>query len=183
MGIALQSILRLTVYVLCIFVTLNAQSFDNLRNHILFTPAFPEIVDTLQVRQVPITIPQFQNIIMNADTAESSGGLFLYGDDGKSFGRWQNKITVYLGRHYPKGWTEMDSIIAVHTLVTNHYTNQAEYLQTFLEMLRVMSQWGYSGDALLENTIRAVNRGRHRSARMDSAGTVYYNKLMKGVTR
>lgn len=194
MGIALQrghtsyqSILlnpmRLTVCALCIITTLSAQSGSDLRSHILYAPAFPEIVDTLRVRQVPITISQFQDIIMNAGMAESSGGLpsQMFGDDSVSVGWWQNKITVYLPRHHPDGWTEIDSIAAVMRLVTDHYLNQEEYLQTFLEMLRVMSQWGYSGEALLENAIRATNRGRRRAARLDAAGTVYYNKLMNGI--
>ena len=183
-----------------LFVPVRAQprasgvSRVDLRSHILHAPAFAEIVDTLRARSVPVTIDDLQTIVMNAGDAESSGGKFLYGDDGQSFGYWQNKINVYLVRHFGKWsdhpdslgvlytwYTEMDSVIAVHRLVTEHYLNQDEYLQTFLEMLRVHSQRGRVGAALLKATIRSTNRGKRRRDYMDEAGTTYRDKCLKGV--
>lgn len=172
---------------ICALLSLSAvwgQSRAELRSHILFAPAFPEIIDTLQARGVPVSIDDFQTIIMNAGDAESSGGVpsQMVGDDGKSFGYWQNKITVYLPRHFPNGWTELDSIAAVMRLVTDHYLNQDEYLQTFLEMLRVHSQRGRTRGALLRATLRSTNRGKRRVAYMDDAGDEYLRKCSIGVT-
>ena len=121
----------------------------------------------------------YLDIMLNAAAAETSMGLQMIGDDGKSVGLFQDKITVSLDRHHPLGWNELDSLAMRFKLLQDHVFNMSEYQWTLYEMLRHHINCGRTGNQAMRAAVRSTNRGKKRVRYMDRAGDEYLKKVVK----
>lgn len=150
----------------------------------VMTEYYPKIMAIVVAEDIGVSEEEFKDLMgRRIPFRESSLGIpkQLFGDDGKSLGAYQNQIHWSLLRHYPLGWTEIDSLVMAMDLVLDPYFSQAEYQETFYEHLRYWrNKYGKTGRRLWYLALRSTNRGLDYFKAMDSDGTAYVRAVAVG---